>query len=317
MYKAKSICLIGQIGQIDLALVSLSTLNSNFVPELVFLKIQQKFRKEPFHNNWRLQTGRSSWKGTRLHTCIVVTTRAKGIRCSLHACISVWTDSRFRAVVTWCYLNANAVLSQVTCFTLDNFGELLLFLEQHAEQVGSSSTSSVCLTSMHSFCQRHFLWPAYLCTVWERGVRMHSADHLCCALTLHQKVSSSLCCRLRFGDSESLRHWNLYEKKKKIAWSVHLFFLLIHLLELEKIWTSVRAHSLEPMATAHRFGLNCYKTFWFGCDWELCGIEHRETILCCAGARQPAGLWKSCPQRLRQRRATGFGRGELDSAQGN
>lgn len=31
MYKAKSICLIGQIGQIDLALVSLSTLDSNFV----------------------------------------------------------------------------------------------------------------------------------------------------------------------------------------------------------------------------------------------------------------------------------------------
>lgn len=164
-----------------------------------------------------------------------------------------------------CCLNANAVLSQVTRFTLDNFSELLLFLEQHAEQVGPSSTPSVCLTSMHNFCQRHLLWPAYLYTVSERGVRMHSAHHLCCALTLHQKVSSTLSCRLRFGDSESLHHWNLYEKKN-IAWSVHLFFLLIHLLELEKIWMSARAHSLEPMATAHRFGLNCYKTFSFGCD---------------------------------------------------
>lgn len=43
---------------------------------------------------------------------------------------------------------------------------------------------------------------------------MHSAHHLCCALTLHQKVSSPLSCRLRFGDSESLHHWNLYEKEE-------------------------------------------------------------------------------------------------------
>lgn len=101
--------------------------------------------------------------------------------------------------MTW--LLTQLVMPQVTRFTLDNYADLLLFLEQHAEQVSSSPASSCCLTSF---------FPAASLLTCFTFPQFESGESGCVLLTISAVLSRSITKYVLRSDAvESLAGWNL------------------------------------------------------------------------------------------------------------
>lgn len=73
----------------------------------------------------------------------------------------------------------------MTCFTFGNFNNLLLFVEQHIEQVREGIPGS---RFLEGWVQPLTFVSSTTHTVWERTVGMHTPQHICCSLTIHRKV---------------------------------------------------------------------------------------------------------------------------------